>query len=150
MSYITLVSGSNELEYGNTPSKFINKLPLALDFDENIEMGLCELSYTCCQNNIDYIRTGLMVYDHLYELKLADDQEPRYLYGEMFFFDVEKGYYANEHELCNVLNRMIYRKIPRLKGLEIFHYDRSIRKFLMNATDYFLTVSISQIYLCEY
>ena len=135
-----MVSGSNELEYGNTPSKFVNKLPIPLELSDNMEMGICELSYLSCQNNIDQIIGALTVFDHLYEFNFSGSSEC--LYGRMFNFDLAKGYYANENELCDCLNRMIHKMIPRLKNIEIIYYDKNIRRFVIDAADNYLTVSI--------
>ena len=140
MFFITLVSGSNELQYKNTSSRFTNQLPIPLDLDDDIEFGVCELSYIKCIDNIETIPDAIMIFDHLYELITEGEDDP--LFGKTLYIDLPRGYYANEHELSEVLNKMIWKLVPRLKDVSVISYNKNIRRFVMQTEDLYITIGL--------
>ena len=155
--YLTLVSGACQTQFSNTASKFTNKIPVPLDFEDNVEFGICELSYKKRVNNMKSIKSGFGFYDHLYktETKPPNDRSFNIIasdphstsevtldvqYGKFYYFDVAEACYENEDELSRALNETIWKKIPRLQSIPIFVYERSLRRFAVYIKDRYLTL----------
>ena len=143
--YLTLISGSNQEQYNNSSANFTNKLPVPLDLNDNIEFGICELSYQHRMNNIPHISGAMQLFDHYHERQtLTSDGEPRSYYGEFHNIDFLSGWYANEDDLCRSLNRSISLLIPRLKSVSIFSYDYNVRRIFIRCKGLGVTLSIKE------
>ena len=93
--YLTLISGSNQEQYNNSSANFTNKLPVPLDLNDNIEFGICELSYQHRMNNIPHNSGAMQLFDHYHERQtLTSDGEPRSYYGDFHNIDFLSGWYA--------------------------------------------------------
>ena len=140
--YVTLISGASAHQYENTSSKFINKLPIPLQLDEDMEFGICELSYVRNMNNIEYMTDGLVVYDFLHKQDITSTSgeiiDSRY--GKYYNFDIMKGYYKNQIMLCKSLNDLVWSKVKRLKYRALFNYNASVRRFQIETAGTHLTI----------
>ena len=101
--YLTLISGSNQVDYNNTAAKFTNKLPIPLELGDDVEFGICELSYKRQINNIPFIKHGLILFDHFFEVhrKEYGGSSDRVYYGNIEKYDIKEGWYKDEDDLCS-------------------------------------------------
>ena len=141
--YVTLVSGSSQHLYPNTASKFTNNLVSPLALEEGVEFGICEISYIRNMNNID-ITDGWAgsVFDHLYENNIQSNGVKSTMYGKYFPLKIKSGIYESHEEICDCMNAIIQLNIPRLKNIKVFSYDKTIRRYKINAKKYYLTISV--------
>ena len=138
--YVTLISGASNSLYVNTPSRFTNKMPIPLTLSEDIEFGICELSYVRNFDNIEYLEGGMSVYDFFYKKEDKSGELTDILFGALYSFDIVNGYYENANELCHSLNRLIWSKISRLNYRAIINYDKPTRKFFINTAGTYITL----------
>ena len=110
--YLTLVSGSSQLQFENTSSDFTNRLPQPLDLSGNMTFGLSEISYIPICNNFLQVEHGFSVFDFLYEIESSIEGLP-VLWGETFIYAFEGGYMESEKAICTYLNELVWGSIPR-------------------------------------
>ena len=135
--YVTLISGSSSHLYSNTSSKFINKLPIPLELHDNIEFGICELSYKMSMNNIPFMQEAMNIMDHSY----CKPESSKTIFHKIH---IPEGFYESESVFAQSLNKLIWEKIPRLNNIEIFTYEKVLRKFKAVAGEHRLSIHFSK------
>ena len=138
--YVTLLSGASAQQYENTSNKFTNKLPIPLQLDDdNMEFGLCELSYVRNFDNVEYIKNGLAIFDFLNKNEI-NDNILEVTFGQIYSCNILKGYYKNPNAICKSLNALIWDKVARLKYRAIINYDEPTRKFVINTDGVYISL----------
>ena len=125
--YVTLLSNSSlDIYPDNSPANFTNRLPRVLELEPDMEVGLVEVSYVNAFENISS-KPKFQVFDFFW----TSDKN---VWGKLYTFKVEKGYYASSEVLESFLNLTIWKAVPHLNNIKIFKYDSILNWFWFEFT----------------